>query len=106
MQLRSILQTRILEARRAKDTLRANVLKQVHAEIIKADHSQGTKVDDEQILERCKKKWGKAIEEYKRLLCTAQSSIQRSKLQEAMDKEAAELEIIKSLSCNNDVLVR
>lgn len=87
----------MVEALKQKDTMHASVLRQVYAEIIKADKVPRTSdraIDDTAVIKKCAKRWQEAITEYRRLMesCSADQEI---KIRAALDKETSELRIIE-----------
>ena len=85
----------MIEALKAKDSVRSSVLKQIHSELLMVAKSNRPMVDEFEVLQRCINRWTKAIEEYDKLLSTAQDE-QRGKIREILERERTELDIIRT----------
>lgn len=99
--IRLRLKADMLQALKQKDAARTSVLRQVYAEVIKADKAvEGPPRDDQSrsdiaVIQKCVKKWRETIQEYQRLVedCSADQAL---RLRSAMDKESDELRMIEA----------
>lgn len=94
--LRQRLQQDMLAALKTGNGARAGVLKQLCAELLKGEKAASPDVDEIGILQRCRQRWGMAIQEYERLAAGSAETAMKEKLLAAREKEMAELTVIES----------
>lgn len=102
--IRDRLQKELVTALKAKDSRRANVVRQLQAEITKMEKAPiGTpKVSESEVLQRCIGKWRGAISEYQALLqnlqsiTSTESLARQEQIGRLIEAETAELDIICS----------
>lgn len=94
--LKQRIQQDLLAAQRAKDGFRVSVLRQVFAELVRAEKAADQRLDEIGALQKCAQQWAAAIADYRSLSANVTDPARRMQISEAIGRESAELRLIES----------